>query len=86
MLDWRDADNSWIMFDHIQCLADGTTLAFNVYDSKYCVVSSVIYCDMKPKDDATHALLWEKLNSVLMKNGMSNLKFKDFMVDNSHAN
>ena len=41
-----DMENAWIIFDHVKCLKDWTTLACHVYDSKYCEVLTIACCDM----------------------------------------
>lgn len=40
----RDMKNYWVLFDHIKCLKDWTTLAYHMYDSKYCKVPTIVFC------------------------------------------
>lgn len=42
-----DMKNSWIMFDHVKCLKDQTTMACHVYDNKYCKVLIIMGYDMQ---------------------------------------
>ena len=58
----------------------------NVYDSKYYKVLTIACCDTQFEDDATQIFLWENLSSVITKNGISTVNFKDFMAYNAHAN
>jgi hypothetical protein len=58
MQEGGDMENSWIMFDHIKCLKDWTTLACHVYDSKYYKVLTIACCDMQFEDGATQTLFW----------------------------
>ena len=44
-----DMNNLWIMFDHVKCLKDWTTLACHVYDSEYCKVLTIACYDMQSK-------------------------------------
>jgi hypothetical protein len=48
--------NLWIMFDHVKCLKDWTTLACYVYDSKYCTVLTIACCDMQSEDGIAQTL------------------------------
>ena len=41
---------------------------------------------MKSQDGATHTFFEENLNITVMKNGMSNINIKGFMVDNVRTN
>ena len=61
-------ENSWIMFDHVKRLKDWTILVCHVYDSKYCKVLSIAYCDMQSENGVAQTLFWENLNSVMLDN------------------
>jgi hypothetical protein len=52
MQDGGDMENSCIMFDHIKRLKDWTTMTCHVYDSRYCKVLTIAYCDMQSEDGA----------------------------------
>ena len=75
--------NSWIMFNHIKHMKDWTTLACHVYDSKCCKVLTITCCDMQSVDGATQTLLWENLNSIMVKNEVSTVNLKGFMADSA---
>jgi uncharacterized membrane protein len=42
----RDLHNTWIMFDHVKCIASWTTMACHVYDLAYCKVMTIAIFDM----------------------------------------
>ena len=74
------------MFDHFKCLKDWTIFACHMYERKYCKVLTIAYCDMQCEDGPTQTLFWENLNFVMAENGVSNVNFKGFMANNTHAN
>ncbi len=41
-----DLQNAWIMFDHVKCVANWTTMACHVYDWAYCEIMTIAVCDM----------------------------------------
>jgi hypothetical protein len=45
-------ENSWILYDHMKCLKDWTTLACYVCN-KCCKVLIITCCDMQSKDGTT---------------------------------
>jgi hypothetical protein len=51
-----DMKNLWIMFDHVKNLKDWPTLAYHVYDSKYCKVLTIACCDMQSENDVAQTL------------------------------
>ena len=73
------------MFDHVKCLKDRFTFAYYVYDSKYCKILIIVCCDMQSEDGTIQTLFWKKLNYVMAENGVSNVNFKGFMTDGTHA-
>jgi hypothetical protein len=79
-------ENSWIMFDHVKCLKDWTTLACHVYNSKYCKVLTIACCDMQSEDGVAQTLFWENLNSVMLENGVSKVNFMGFMANSAQTN
>jgi hypothetical protein len=81
-----DMKNSWIMLDHVKRLKDWTTMAYHVYDSRYCKVLTIACCDMQSEDGATQTLFWENLNDVMAENGVPKTNFKGFMTDSAQAN
>ena len=54
-------ENSWIMFDHVKCLIDWTTMACHVYANRYYKVLTIACCDMQSEDGAAQILFWKKL-------------------------
>ena len=40
-------------------------------------------CDMQSKDGTTHIHLCKNLNVVMVEDGVSNVNFKGFVVDNA---
>ena len=54
-----------------------------MYDSKYYKVLRFACCDMQSEDDVAQMFIWENLNSIMSKNGMLNVNFKDFMANNA---
>ncbi len=63
-----------------------TTMAYHVYDLKYCKVMTIIVCDMQFKDTKTQQIMWTKLNGIMFKHKYVEPNFKGFMVDNVQAN
>jgi hypothetical protein len=41
---------------------------------------------MQSKDHVAQELLWQNLSGVKLKNGVYDINFKGFMVENDHAN
>ena len=81
-----DLQDCWIMFDHVKRVADWTTMACHVYDSKYCKVMTVALCDMQSEDAEAQELFWTNLNKVMLENGVEETNFKGFMADSAQAN
>jgi hypothetical protein len=73
----------WIMFDHVNHVEGWMTFAYYVYDSFYYKVTMIAICDMQFEDTKAQCVMWWKLNKVMAKNGVANLNFKGFMVDNA---
>ena len=71
-------ENSWIMFDHVKYLQDWTTMAYHVYNNKHCKVLTIPCCDMQSEDARVYTILWERLNVVVLENGVPNFNFKAF--------
>ena len=81
-----DIRNSWIMFDHVKCVKDSITMTCHVYDSQYCKVLTIAYCDIQSEDGTTQTVFWENLNIVMAENVVSKVNFKGFMRDSAQAN
>jgi len=43
-------------------------------------------CKMQFEDTEAQCILWQKLNAIILKNGVTNPNFKGFMLDNVEAN
>jgi len=41
-----DLQNSWLMFDHVKCFQEWTTMACHVYDSVYCSPLQFVMCNL----------------------------------------
>lgn len=76
----ENMENSWIIFEHVKCLKDCTTLTCHVYHSKHCKVLTIMCCDIQSKDGTTQTLFWKNSNYV------SNVNFKGFMAHNLQSN
>lgn len=60
-------------------------MACHVYNNKLCKVLT-IPCSIVPLEDAqTQTICWENLYVIMLENGVANVNFKGFMVDNTHA-
>ena len=81
-----DLQDCWIMFDHVKWVENWTTMAFHVYDNKYCKVMTIAIYDMQFEDAEAHELFWMQLNIVMGKNRVDNVNFKGFMADSIQAN
>ena len=57
-----------------------------MYDSKYCKVLTIAYCNIQYEDGTTQTLLREDLNFPMIENEVSNVNIKGLMVDNGHTN
>ena len=57
-----------------------------MYDSRYCKVLTIAYCDMQFEDGTTQTLFWKNLDVVIVENGVSKVNFKGFMIDNAQVN
>ena len=77
-------ENSWIMFDHVKFLRDWTTMAFTSTTTN--IARFKTYCDMQVEDAWAETVFWEKLNVVMLANGVHNINFKGFMADIAQEN
>jgi hypothetical protein len=82
----EDLQNTWIMFDHVRCVASWTTMACHVYDHAYCKMMTNAICDMYSKNIKVQQIMWTKLNETILKHRSAKLNFKGFMVNNTQAN
>jgi hypothetical protein len=78
-----DLEHAWIMFDHVKCVKNWTTMACHVYDSAYYLVMTIAVCDMQSEDATTQMVLWKNLNDVMARHGVPKPKFKGFMADSA---
>jgi hypothetical protein len=81
-----DLENAWLMFDHVKCVKEWTTMACHVYDAAYCKVMTIAVCDIQSEDMKVQCIMWRELNDLMAKNGVENTNFKGFMADNAQAN
>ena len=72
----KDMKNSWIIFDHVKCVKDWTTMTCHVYDNQYCKVLIIACCDMQSDDGTIQTFFWENLNDVMAENGVSKVNFQ----------
>jgi len=82
----KDLQNAWIMFDHVKCVANWTTMVCHVYGPTYCKVMTIAVCDMQSKDTKAQQVMWTKLNDTMQKHDFQKPNFKGFMVDSAQAN
>lgn len=61
-------------------------MACHVYDTLFCHVMTIAYCDMQSKDCTVQVLFWTNLNSVVRRHGVQDIQFKGFMADSAQAN
>ena len=45
-----DLEHAWIMFDHVKCVTNWTTMACHVYDATYQRVMTIACCDFQSED------------------------------------
>jgi hypothetical protein len=76
-----DLENAWNMFDHSKCVQGWTTTACHVYNLEYCKILTIIFHDMQSKSIKAQFVLWKKMNKFMFKHNLSNINFKEFMVD-----
>jgi len=81
-----DLQNGWVMFDHIKCVKEWTTMACHVYDPQYKKVMTISTCNMQSKDMEIQVQFWGCLNNAMSRNGVDHPNFKGFMVGNAMAN
>jgi hypothetical protein len=53
----------------------------HVYNTKYCKVRTIVCCGMQSENSVVPTLFRESLNSVMAKNGVAHVHFKDLMID-----
>jgi len=74
------------MFDHVKHVDEWTTLAYHVIDLVYCKMMIITICDMQLKDMNTRCAMLQKLNKVMVKNGVLHPNFKGFMANGVQTN
>ena len=75
-----------IMFDHVKCIKNQTTMACHIYDSTYCRVMTIAVYRMQSEDAAIQMVFQKNLNDVMARHGVPSSKFKGFMADSTQAN
>ena len=78
-----DLENAWLMFDHVKCVQEWTTMACHVYNATYCKVMTIAVCDMQSEDTKVQCIMWKELNEVMQRNGVEKPNFKGFMADSA---
>jgi hypothetical protein len=81
-----DLKNAWLIFDHVKCVQEWTTMACHVYDATYCKVMTIAVCDMQSEDMKVQCIMWRKFNNLMKKYDVENPNFKGFMADSTQAN
>jgi hypothetical protein len=81
-----DPEDAWIIFDHVKRVKHWTTMAYHVYDSTYCLIITIVVCDMQLEDAAAQMVLWKNLNDVMVQHSILESKFKGFMANSTKAN
>jgi hypothetical protein len=72
-----DLQNTWIMFEHVKCVASSITMACHMYDPTYYKMMTIVICDLQYEDTKIQQIMWTKLNEMLLKHGFPNSNFKD---------
>jgi hypothetical protein len=58
-------------------------MACHVYNPHYYEVITIVMCDMHSKDVEFQVLMWRALVKAMKVNGVNNLQFKGFIIDNA---
>ncbi len=58
-------------------------MACHVYNPHYYEVLTIAMCDMHSKDVEFQVLMWRALVKAMKVNGVNNLQFKGFIIDNA---
>jgi hypothetical protein len=74
------------MFDHVKCVDEWTTLGYHAIDLIYCKMMIITICNMQLKDMNAQCVMWQKLNKVMVKNGVLHTNFKGFMANGVQTN
>lgn len=61
-------------------------MACHVYNNKLCKVFTIPCSIVQLENAQTQIICWENLYVIMLDNGVANINFKGFMVDNTHAN
>ena len=78
-----DLENAWLMFDHVKCVKEWTTMVCHVYDATYYKVISIAICNMQSTDTKVQYIIWRELNNLMAKNDVENTNFRGFMADSA---
>ena len=81
-----DLEHAWIMFDHVKCVTNWTTMACHVYDATYQRVMTIACCDFQSEDKDAQIIFWKNLNHVMARHGVPLPQFQGFMADSAQAN
>jgi hypothetical protein len=71
----------WLIFDHVKCVQEWTTMVCHLYDVVYCKVMTIVVCDMHSKDKKVQCIMWRELNKLMRQKDVKNSNFKGFMAD-----
>ncbi len=57
-----DLQNCWLMFNHVKCVHEWTTMACHVYNLVYYKVFTIIIYNMQSKSIEAQCVMWTKMN------------------------
>jgi hypothetical protein len=66
----EDLEHCWLIFDHVKRVAEWTTMACYVYNSKYCKVMTIAMCNMQSEDAEAQELYWKNPSNTMMNHGL----------------
>jgi hypothetical protein len=81
-----DLQNCWLMFDHVKCVQEWTTVACHVYDLMYCKMFTIAIYNMQSKSTKAQCVMWTKLNHMMLRFGLINHNFNGLVGDSAQAN
>jgi hypothetical protein len=67
-------ETCWFMFDHIECVG-WMAPTCHMYDPIYYIMMTIVVCDMQSKYIDVQSVMWQKLNMVIVKEGVPNPNF-----------
>jgi hypothetical protein len=81
-----DLQNCWLMFDHVKCVQEWTTVACHVYNLMYCKMFTIAIYNMQSKSTKAQCVMWTKLNHMMLRFGLINHNFNGLVGDSAQAN